>query len=214
MFGNSSAGGITNNGSIAAGSGGLFVAFVPSFTGHIVNSGTISAANGTDITFHSAPTYLGGIVNKGKLVAPLGRGIYVNSVALFGSGSSGGITNSGVVSAQTGIAITHSTVAGAIVDSGTVKAASHGILVDDTSEILSTGTAVAIAGPTFTGGISNFGVISGSVGIKITSRAFPKFESYGMSETAAFRGWKAQNAIERFHRNRSSSRLLKNGHLR
>jgi hypothetical protein len=34
---------------------------------------------------------------------------------------------------------------------------------------------------------------------KTPSRAFPKFESYGMSETAAFRGWKAQNAIEWFH---------------
>ena len=32
-----------------------------------------------------------------------------------------------------------------------------------------------------------------------TSRAFPKFESYGMPETAAFRGWKAQDAIEWFH---------------
>jgi hypothetical protein len=35
--------------------------------------------------------------------------------------------------------------------------------------------------------------------VRATSRAFPKFESYGMSETAAFRGWKAQNAIEWFH---------------
>jgi putative tryptophan/tyrosine transport system substrate-binding protein len=32
-----------------------------------------------------------------------------------------------------------------------------------------------------------------------TSRALPKFESYGMPETAAFRGWKAQDAIEWFH---------------
>jgi hypothetical protein len=31
------------------------------------------------------------------------------------------------------------------------------------------------------------------------SRALPKFESYGMPETAAFRGWKAQDAIEWFH---------------
>jgi hypothetical protein len=31
------------------------------------------------------------------------------------------------------------------------------------------------------------------------SRAFPKFESYGMPETVAFRGWKAQDAIEWFH---------------
>jgi hypothetical protein len=29
--------------------------------------------------------------------------------------------------------------------------------------------------------------------------AFPKFESYGMPDTAAFRGWKAQDAIEWFH---------------
>jgi len=33
----------------------------------------------------------------------------------------------------------------------------------------------------------------------LPSQAFPKFESYGMSETAAFRRWKAQNAIEWFH---------------
>jgi hypothetical protein len=33
----------------------------------------------------------------------------------------------------------------------------------------------------------------------VTSRALPKFESYGMPETAAFRGWKAQDAIEWFH---------------
>jgi hypothetical protein len=32
-----------------------------------------------------------------------------------------------------------------------------------------------------------------------TRRAFPKFESYGMLETAAFRGWKAQDVIEWFH---------------
>jgi hypothetical protein len=32
-----------------------------------------------------------------------------------------------------------------------------------------------------------------------TRRAFPKFESYGMLETAAFRGWKAQDLIEWFH---------------
>ena len=31
------------------------------------------------------------------------------------------------------------------------------------------------------------------------SRALPKFESYGMLEKAAFCGWKAKDAIERFH---------------
>ena len=33
----------------------------------------------------------------------------------------------------------------------------------------------------------------------LTRRAFPKFESYGMPETAAFREWKAKDAIEWFH---------------
>src|SRR5271169_1756475 len=33
----------------------------------------------------------------------------------------------------------------------------------------------------------------------ISRRPFPKFESYGMLETAAFRGWKAQDVIEWFH---------------
>jgi hypothetical protein len=33
----------------------------------------------------------------------------------------------------------------------------------------------------------------------IASRAFPKFESYGMPETAAFREWKAKDAVEWFH---------------
>ena len=32
-----------------------------------------------------------------------------------------------------------------------------------------------------------------------TSRAFPKFESYGPFETAAFHGWKVKDAIEWFH---------------
>ena len=32
-----------------------------------------------------------------------------------------------------------------------------------------------------------------------TSRAFPKFESYGMPETAASVGWKVKDAIVRFH---------------
>jgi hypothetical protein len=32
-----------------------------------------------------------------------------------------------------------------------------------------------------------------------TTRALPKFESYGMLETAASRGWKAKDAIEWFH---------------
>src|SRR5581483_9154600 len=60
-------------------------------------------------------------------------------------------------------------ILGAIIDTGTIKATSQGILIDRSSEILAGNTpiAIAVAGPTFTGGITNFGVISGSAGIAI-----------------------------------------------
>ena len=61
-----------------------------------------------------------------------------------------------------------STIAGAIVEAGTIRA-SDGILIDSASEILASKTAIEIASGTFSGGISNFGAISGSVGIGITS---------------------------------------------
>jgi autotransporter passenger strand-loop-strand repeat protein len=54
------------------------------------------------------------------------------------------------------------------VDSGTIRATSHGILIDDTSEILASKTAIAIKGGSLTGGIANFGVVAGSVGIEVT----------------------------------------------
>ena len=76
------------------------------------------------------------------------------------------------------MACTASTITGAIVDSGTIKATSHGILIDSASEILASKTAIAIAGPTFTGGITNFGVISGSAGIEIkTARPVSIFDA-------------------------------------
>ena len=48
--------------------------------------------------------------------------------------------------------------------SGVIQATGHGILIDANSKIVSTKTAVAIGGPTFTGGISNAGAISGGYG--------------------------------------------------
>ena len=101
VFGNSSTGGVINNGSISAGTSGLVVASVQTFTGSILNSGTISAAQGADINFQLCPTFLGSIVNNGELAAPLGKGIHVNSVVLFGGGNAGGgISNSGTISAH------------------------------------------------------------------------------------------------------------------
>ena len=82
---------------------------------------------------------------------------------------SGGIVNSGTIAGKLGIGVFTTTVAGGIVDSGSIKATEAGISIDGLSEVLASKTAIDIAGPTFTGGISNFGVISGSAGIEIKS---------------------------------------------
>jgi hypothetical protein len=63
--------------------------------------------------------------------------------------------------ARTGVAVRFgSTVNGAIVHGGTIRATNHGILIDDTSEVLANKTAIDIKGGSLTGGIANFGVIS------------------------------------------------------
>ena len=63
---------------------------------------------------------------------------------------------------------------GAIVDSGTIKATSHGILIDSASKVHSTTTAVVVAGRTFTGGIDNTGTISAAHldGIQLAALTF------------------------------------------
>jgi len=67
---------------------------------------------------------------------------------------SGGVTNSGEISAATADAVVVANVnafAGNVTNTGAL--------------ILASKTAIKITGPTFTGGITNFGVISGSAGI-------------------------------------------------
>ena len=72
--------------------------------------------------------------------------------------------------AKTGIDVIDSFIGGAIIDSGAIAATSRAILIDGASEVLSNETAIVVAGKTFTGGISNFGLISGaSIGIDIVS---------------------------------------------
>ena len=143
------------------------------FAGGTTNSGTISALH-TGILLRYTATFTGGVTNSGAISAG-GRGIAVGT----GSGAAaagvstfaGNILNNGKITAATGIAVLGgSTVLGAIVDSGSIVATSHGILIDSASEILAgSKTAIDIAGRTFTGGITNFGVISGSAGIEIAS---------------------------------------------
>jgi hypothetical protein len=143
------------------------------FAGGTTNSGTISALH-TGILLRGTTTFTGGVTNSGAISAG-GRGIAVGT----GSGAAaagvstfaGNVLNNGKITAATGVAVLGgSIVLGAIVDSGTIVATSHGILIDSASEILAgSNTAIDIAGRTFTGGITNFGVISGSAGIEIAS---------------------------------------------
>ncbi|WP_294534478.1 hypothetical protein, partial [uncultured Rhodoblastus sp.] len=112
----------------------------------------------------SGTSFAGSIVNAASgVISPgssSGVGILVSSATI-----SGNISNAGTISAPTGISLVGATMNGAIIDSGVIQATGHGILIDANSKIVSTKTAVAIGGPTFTGGISNAGAISGGYGV-------------------------------------------------
>jgi autotransporter passenger strand-loop-strand repeat protein len=166
------AGGVTNSGllvQVGGGGSGIGFATVNVVSGGIANGGTIRAAS-TGVSLETVSTFVGDITNSKSGTISAGIGINlgfqgVNPVASF----IGNIVNSGTITARTGISISDSTIVGAIVDSGTIVATSHGILIDGLGKVLASKTAIAIAGPTFIGGITNFGVISGSAGIEIRS---------------------------------------------
>jgi len=114
-------GGISNAGSIVAGSSGIEVKLVTTFTGAISNAGTISSTGGV--------------------------GIHLSRDAVFGAGSGGGITNSGIIStAQTGIdLISITSFLGRIVNnSGGKIVAGHGVSTSAPSR--SSAPAVPAAG--------------------------------------------------------------------
>ncbi len=120
------------------------------------------------IDIFSISTFSGGISNYGTISAVAKTGIVIgasNPVSSF----LGDIFNSGTIKARTGIILEAGTVSGSIVDSGTIMATSHGIVISSGGEIVASGTpfAITITGKTFTGGIANSGLISG--GINITS---------------------------------------------
>jgi hypothetical protein len=163
-------GGVRNRGTLFGGSGGSGIAFEGAnvVSGGVTNAGAIRAIS-TGIALYSVSTFAGDITNsKGATISAGQIGIRLGAFGdLPVSFFTGNILNSGTITAKTGISISDSTIAGAIIDSGTIVATSHGILIDSAGEIVAGKTAIVIAGPTFTGGISNFGVISGSAGIEI-----------------------------------------------
>ena len=161
-------GNISNSGKIIGHGIGLssVAIFGGSDGGSIVNSNVISATQ-VGLRLKNVGTFAGGITNAGVISAG-GSGIEISRVGTL----SGGIVNSGTIAGRNvgigilGLGVDESTVAGGIIDNGTLK----GGIVIDFSKVLASGTAIDIAGPTFTGGINIFGaVISGSVGIEIKS---------------------------------------------
>jgi uncharacterized protein with beta-barrel porin domain len=180
------AGGITNSGRITAGANGVMV------------GGNVSGSNAS-VTIES---FGGGIVNSaGGTISAGGSGVVVGggingssfftAAAIAISTFSGGISNSGVISAsQHGIlvggiatgtfgSVTIASFSGGITNSHSITAGGNGIFVGGNAN--GTGSAVTISN--FAGGISNAGTISaggrgifvggtGTVGGTVTIWAF------------------------------------------
>ena len=123
-------GGVTNNGQISAGFG-IEVTNVVQFGntasagGGIANTGTIAAKSTGILLIRNVSTFAGAINNSGKISAG-GRGINVQSVALFGNtdAAGGGITNTGTIAAAlTGVVASFDTnFLGGIANKGTISA--------------------------------------------------------------------------------------------
>jgi len=162
-------GGITNSGSITAGSGlniqnstlgsinnsGLIATSGTSgyainisngntVTGAIINSGTVSASGYAAIAAFYSSTITGGITNSGTVENASNRGIAIGSQ----SSVAGGITNAlgGVINANAGIQVTNSAVTGGVANAGTITGASTGIVIYSASVV--------------SGGVSNTGLIN------------------------------------------------------
>jgi uncharacterized protein with beta-barrel porin domain len=157
FFGSTVAAGITNIGTISAGSTGIYVTKFTSFGGGISNQGVISSGySGIDIT--SGTTFTGGITNSGTVSSAKYSGIDVSGISTFAGGiSNSGLISTGTVNATAAVNVNHvSNFSGGITNSGTLTAPKGA------------GLAVLNA-TTFNGGITNSGLISStnSFGINI-----------------------------------------------
>jgi outer membrane autotransporter protein len=177
-------GGITNSGNITSKDTGIDVFMVTSFSGGISNSGTVSSTFETAaISVSKVTSFTGGITNSGTLSSPF-VGIFVGTMANFAPGGSagGGIVNTGRISTAGttgGIVVSFvSSFSGGITNSGSLSAgAAPGITVNPVSTftggISNSGTISARTGivvgalgnpvSVFSGGVSNSGMISANV---------------------------------------------------
>jgi hypothetical protein len=182
-------GNIGNSGTISAAATGIAVTGVSTFIGGITNSGAITAGAGIQIirtsgSTVSISTFAGNITNSGTISASVGAGIQISSVVQFGTGSAGGISNSGII-AGVGDGISLSNISGfyggIVNDTGGTISGYRAIEIDNGSlfagGIDNRGTIIGVGSTairvsrmsTFQGGITNSGMIAGPTGIFIVN---------------------------------------------
>jgi len=163
------AGSIVNSGSINGSSAGIKFSHA-TITGGIINNGTIFGGNygivSADATLSGGITNNAGSTINGGAVA----GIFLNNSSL-----SGGIANNlgaQIIGGNFGISVTQSTVAGGIVNSGSISGGVGGIAINYSSlsggitnrasaSINGTGSGIELFNSSITGGIVNSGSITG-----------------------------------------------------
>jgi Hint domain len=175
-------GGITNSGTLTDsthGFGDVIVSGVSSFVGDISNTGQIEAANGYGIYIHEVATFDGSIVNANAISAFAGGIIVGSSQVDAVSFFSGGITNSGAITAGALIATTSGSYYEYYNQSIRVENVGdfQGGIVNASNGSLSGGiTGIAVldsfGSGTFSGGISNSGTITAAAyGVKVEDSA-------------------------------------------
>ena len=139
-------GNISNSGAIAGAATGIAISG-STIAGAIVDNGRFLGGSSHGIAIDSTSqidetagnaisitgaSFSGGLSSVGLISAAAG------AVSMFPATTfAGGITNAGTISALTAINIVHSTITGAIVDSGNILGSSHGIVIDSASTITS-----------------------------------------------------------------------------
>ncbi|MDR3464787.1 MAG: autotransporter domain-containing protein [Xanthobacteraceae bacterium] len=162
-------GGILNTGTISGSGAAIYVNAIH-FAGGITNSGTLNVVQayaGIDVVDGSGgagATFVGGIANSGTIngLGLQGAGISVNGLSSF----HGDITNSGTISTGSiGILVDSvSAFTGGIVNSASGRLIQSVTMVATTPTNMVTGIKLSSIN-TFSGGISNAGIISASANI-------------------------------------------------
>jgi uncharacterized protein with beta-barrel porin domain len=134
------------------------------------------------------------------------NGQAVANICVQNTSFTGSITNEGTVS-PAGITFKNGTINGGIISSGVIAG---GISLDSSSRINTSGAAIFLVGPTFTGGISNAGTISAGIfGIALGVSTF----SGGISNSGVISAPNAiaLNAVSTFSGNIYNSGTISGG---